>query len=387
VHESSPPSPWPSSPDGPAYAAFHRLYGTAPDVCEGAPGRVPLVGEQTDAHGGCLLTAVLPHGTVVTLRRREDRTVRACSVALGGEADVFTIGTEQPGRGWLDYVQGTTCVLREHGVLPPGLDVRIDSRLPIGAGVSASAALVVGLFRALRRLCTLPLDDLEIARLAARVETHFVGAPAGIVDHMACSLGRRGQALFVDTRHLRYEYVPWPAAAELIVIDAGIDDGHAGGPLARRRESLQAAAALGVHHLRDVGADALGAVETLPEPLRRRARHVVGENQRVLDAAAALRAGEPQTVGRLLAASHASLRDDFEIGSPALDALVALGQADPAVFGARMTGGGLGGAAVMIARAGEGRAAAERIARAYQAQAVRPAAILSPAAARRAAGR
>ena len=241
--------------------------------------------------------------------------------------------------------------------------------------------MCVSLLRGLRALQGLSIDDHAIARLAQRVETDFVGAPVGIMDQMACSLGRPGEALFVDTRAIAFERIPWPAAAELVVIDSGVSHQHAGGEyVERRRESFAAAAALGVSHLRDVGVDALPAIARLPDVEARRARHIVTENQRVLDAVAALRAGDLPAVGALFGASHASMRDDYEITTPEIDALVALGQADPAIYGARMTGGGFGGAVVMLARAGEGRAAAERIAAAYGAQVGRQATILAPLA-------
>jgi len=166
-----------------------------------------------------------------------------------------------------------------------------------------------------------------------------------------------------------------------VVIDSGISHQHVGGGYVdRRRESFAAAAALGVSYLRDVGVDALPAIARLPDVEARRARHIVTENQRVLDAVAALRAGDLPAVGALFAASHASMRDDYEITTAEIDALVALGQADPAIYGARMTGGGFGGAVVMLARAGQGRAAAERVAAGYGAQVGRQATILSPLA-------
>ena len=368
-------------------SAFLHLFGLAPDVGAEAPGRVNLLGEHTDYHCGFVLPTVLPQSTEVLLRRREDRTVRAYSATLGGEADTYRVGTEQPGRGWLDYVQGVTCVLREHAALPPGFDVRIESSLPAGAGVGASAALVVSLFRALRELCDLPLDDMEIARLAQRVETHFVGAPGGILDQVACSLGRDGEALFVDTREGCYERIGLPETVELAVIDSGVSPRRAGAAyVARRRESFAAAAALGVAELRDVGPDALPEVERLPDPLARRARHVITENQRVLDAVAALKAGDVATVGRLFGASHASMRDDYAISTPEIDTLVEIAAAEPAVHGARMTGTGFGGAVVVLTAAGRGRAAADRVAALYERRTGYPATVLTPAAAGIASG-
>ncbi|MEO5819500.1 MAG: galactokinase [Vicinamibacteraceae bacterium] len=359
--------------------AFVRAFGAPPDAEGSAPARVNLIGEHTDYHEGYVLPTVLPQRTHIWLRRGERGAVRAYSATLSGDAAAYRLGAEEPGHGWIDYVQGVTRILRDHGIEVEGFDAWIASTIPVGGGVSSSAALCVALLRGLRTLQGLALDDHAIARLAQRVETEFVGAPVGIMDQMACSLGRPGEALFIDTRAIAFERIPWPADAELIVIDSGVAHQHAGGGYVdRRRESFAAAAALGVSHLRDVGVEALPAIARLPDVQARRARHIVTENQRVLDAVAALRADDLPAVGRLFAASHASMRDDYEITTPEIDALAAIGQADPAVHGARMTGGGFGGAVVMLARAGEGRAAAERIGRAYDAQVGRRATILSP---------
>ena len=294
--------------------AFVRAFGAPPDADAQAPGRVNLIGEHTDYHHGFVLPTVLPQRTHVWLRRGERSRVRAFSATLGGDAATYSLGDEHPGKGWIDYVQGVTDVLRGHGIEVEGFDAWIVSTIPVGGGVSSSAALCVSLLRGLRALQDLPIDDHAIARLAQRVETDFVGAPVGIMDQMACSLGRPGEALFVDTRAIAFERIPWPARAELVVIDSGVAHQHAGGEYVdRRRESFAAAAALGVSHLRDVGVDALPAIARLPDVEARRARHIVTENQRVLDAVAALRAGDLPTVGALFDASHASMRDDYEI--------------------------------------------------------------------------
>ena len=365
----------------PVTEAFVRAFGAAPDAEASAPARVNLIGEHTDYHQGFVLPTVLPQRTHVWLRHGERGRVRAYSATLAGDAALYRLGDEEPGKGWIDYVQGVTRVLRDHGVEVMGFDVWIASTIPVGGGVSSSAALCVSLLRGLRALHRLDLDDHAIARLAQRVETDFVGAPVGIMDQMACSLGSPGEALFIDTRAIAFERIPWPAGAELVVIDSGVSHQHAGGGYVdRRRESFAAAAALGVTHLRDVGMDALPAIARLPDVPARRARHIVTENQRVLETVAALRAGDLAAVGALFAASHASMRDDYEITTPEVDRLVAIGQADPAIYGARMTGGGFGGAVVMLARAGDGRAAAERIVSAYEAEVPRRAGILSPPA-------
>jgi galactokinase len=359
--------------------AFVQAFGAAPDAEGEAPGRVNLIGEHTDYHHGYVLPTVLPQRTHVWLRRGEAGRVRAYSATLGGDAATYALGDERQGHGWIDYVQGVTRILRDHGIEAGGFDLWIASTIPVGGGVSSSAALCVALLRGLRSLFGLDLDDHAVARLAHKVETDFVGAPIAIMDQMVCSLRRPGEALFIDTGAVAYERIPWPAAAELVVIDSGVSHQHAGGEYAdRRRESFAAAKALGVSYLRDAGLDRRPDIARLPDVEARRARHIVTENQRVLDAVAALRAGDLAAVGRLFDASHASMREDYQITTSEIDALVALGQADPAIHGARMTGGGFGGAVVMLARAGEGRAAAERIVAAYEAQVPRRASILSP---------
>jgi galactokinase len=332
-----------------------------------APGRVNLIGEHTDYHDGYVLPTIIPQRTRVHLQRRNDRRVVASSSSIATGSAEFEIGTEAPGRGWLDYIQGVTTALTRTGARVGGFDVHIESTIPVGAGVSSSAALEVSLLRALRTLFDLSLDDVMLAKIARAAETDFVGAPVGIMDQMVSSLGRDGEALFLDTRTLAVEHIPIPSSIEIIVIDSGITHAHAGGEYAtRRRESFEAAALLGIERLRDLDTDSLPRIAELPPVLARRARHIVTENARVLAAVDALRAGDAPRLGALFAESHASMRDDYETSTPAIDRLVAIAQEHPSVLGARLTGGGFGGAIVAIARAGDGRAAATTICDAYR---------------------
>jgi galactokinase len=235
----------------------------------------------------------------------------------------------------------------------------------------------VSVLRALRRAFGLPIDDVRLARLAQAAETDFVGAAVGIMDQIASSLGRPGQALFLDTRSLAIERIGLPDTIDLFVIDSGVVHHHAGGEYGtRRRESFEAAKALGVDRLRDLGLDALERINALPPILARRARHVVTENQRVLDTVHALRSGDAPALGALFNASHASMRDDYETSTIDVDALVAIGQQDPAIYGARLTGGGFGGCVVMLARATMGRLAATRILEEYRARTARHGSVL-----------
>jgi galactokinase len=346
---------------------FQKLFGRDPTVTAEAPGRVNLIGEHTDYNGGYVLPTPIPQRARIQLAPRPDHTVRAASANVGPDVLEYALGAEVPGRGWLDYVQGVTSVLAAEGFPVGGFEARIDSAVPLGSGLSSSAALDVALLRALRAAFRLDLDDLRIALLGQRVENSFVGAQVGVMDPMAASLvGQEGTALFLDTRSLAYELVPLPAGAELVVINSGMAHQHAAGDYnTRRAECERAAALLGVAQLRDLGPRDLPRLAALPEPLGRRARHVVTENDRVLAAVAAMRGGDVERLGRLFYASHESQRDDYQVSIPEIDLLVELARADPDVFGARLTGGGFGGSVVLLARFGLGARVAARIRGAY----------------------
>jgi galactokinase len=341
---------------------FLDLFGAPAAVVATAPGRVNLIGEHTDYNDGFVLPAAIPLSTRVELSPAPRSHVRAWSAAYPGDApSAFPLDVGPPQGDWLDYVRGLTRVLRGAG-LNTGFDVRIASDIPPGSGLSSSAALLVALARALRQAFALPLDDVAIAVLARAAETDYVGAPVGIMDPMACSLADVSSALFLDTRTLERFKVPIPASASLIVIDSGIRHAHAGGEYRTRREECRAAAAaLGVRALRDLEASDLDRIRALPPPLDRRARHVFTENARVLETVAALGRGDLATVGRLFRESHESLRVDFEVSVPAVDALVEAAARQPAVYGARMTGGGFGGSIVALANAARSRESAAAI--------------------------
>ena len=346
------------------------------DVVASAPGRVNLIGEHTDYNGGFVLPAPIPQRTTVELSPRDGDIVWARSRELGAAHDSplgaaeYRLGEEHRRGGWIDYVQGCTAMVRRTGASLGGMELRIASDVPPGAGLASSAALGVAVLRALREAFGLALDDVQLALLAQRSENELVGAPVGVMDPMCASVGLPGAALFLDTRSLEYRHVPLPAELELIAIASGIRHDHATGAYrTRRRECEHAARLLGVLELRDLVAEDEPRIAALPPPLDRRARHVVTENARVLAAVAALERTDRPALGALLRASHASLRDDFEVSLPAIDTLVALANADPDVIGARLTGGGFGGSIVALAGRGTAAAAAaRRIAGAYAAQ-------------------
>ena len=358
-------------------STFRELFGTEPGVTADAPGRANLIGEHTDYSGGFVLPVVIPRRTRVELRRRGDDVVQVHSEQLR-QTETFRLGTEAPGRGWVDHVQGVTALARPRPL--GGFDARIDSDVPPGSGLASSAAMEVALLRALRQTFGWELDDVRLALLAQRVEVEFVGAPVGVMDPMASSLGAMGEALFIDTQTLRTQRVPLPTGLGIAVVHSGISHEHSSGDYRiRRRECEEVTRALGVPSLRALTVDDLPRVEGLPPPLDRRARHVVSENARVLDAVEALRSGALERLGALLAASHRSLRDDYQVSVPDLDRLVALAAEAPGVFGARLTGGGFGGAIIVAARPEGLQSSMERVAERYRAQTGCNASVLVPA--------
>ena len=251
--------------------------------------------------------------------------------------------------------------------------------MPIGSGLSSSAALTVALLRALRSAFALGIDDVALPRFARRAENELVGVPVGIMDPMACHLCDERTALFLDTRSLAFERVPLPDVAERVVVSSGVARENAtSGYRARREECRRACELLGVPSLRELAPTDLPRVTELPEPLGRRARHVILENARVLRAAAAMREGDVIQLGRLFDESYASMRDDFDASTPAIERLVAIARAESDVFGARLTGGGFGGSIVALVARGAGARVAAAIVARYAASARTVARVLVP---------
>lgn len=355
---------------------FAALFDCPAEAAADAPGRVNLIGEHTDYNGGFVLPAAIPQRTRVEVAARGDRTVRLWSAQFPDTPPVcFALGSERRGLGWADYVQGLTALLPPDAIR--GFDARIESGVPVGSGLSSSAALQVAVGRALSNLFGLGLESVPLARLCQRAEVEFVGAPVGIMDQMACSLADTTAALFLDTRSLEYARVPLPPGTTLVVLDSGVSHDHASGDYrVRRAECDEAARRLGVPELRDAGD--LAALDRLPPLLARRARHVMTENARVGQAVEALRAGDPRRVGALFRASHRSMRDDFAVSIDAIDRLVEIAEAEPAIYGARLTGGGFGGSIVALADAGGAVPAARRIVAAYRRETGHPGKCLVP---------
>ena len=341
-----------------AHAGFETVFGTAPDGLWSAPGRVNLIGEHTDYNEGFVLPFAIDRRTVVALRARDDRRVRVASTFADelAEIDLDQLAPDSLG-GWSAYPLGVAWAFGEFGAdlsAVPGVDLFIDSDVPVGAGLSSSAAIESAVALALNDVWRLGLDRRTLARVGQRAENVAVGAPTGIMDQSASLLGQVDHAVFLDCRSLESELVPLglaEAGLAILVIDTGVKHSHVTGGYRERRAACErGAAAMGASSLRDLTVDDLPrARRLLDEVTFRRIRHVITENQRVLDTVAVLKAQSASAIGDLLDASHRSMRDDFEISVPELDLAVETAVGAGAL-GARMTGGGFGGAAIALVR-------------------------------------
>lgn len=336
---------------------FAATHGHAPSGIWSAPGRVNLIGEHTDYNQGFVLPFAIDRRTLVALGTRDDTTLRVAS-SFADDLASIALADLAPDRlsGWSAYPLGVAWALGRRGAdltAAVGVDLYVESSVPVGAGLSSSAAIECAVALALDETWRLGLDRPTLAAVGQLAENTAVGAPTGIMDQSASLLGKADHAVFLDCRSLDSELVELgfaPAGLELLIIDTGVSHAHATGGYAARRASCEAgAAALGVPALRDLTVEDLPRAESiLDDETFRRVRHVVTENQRVLDTVAALREHGPLAIGPLLDASHVSMRDDFEISVPELDLAVETAQASGAI-GARMTGGGFGGAAIALA--------------------------------------
>ncbi|UBF30668.1 galactokinase (plasmid) [Kovacikia minuta CCNUW1] len=338
---------------------FKQIFNAAFEVEASAPGRVNLLGEHTDYNDGFVLPTAIPQQTTVYIGQSLNDRHHFYSAELEEWIDIHPAESTPP--GFARYIDGCIRVLEETGYSIPPINLFVTSAVPIGSGLSSSAALEVATLRGLRSLLNLDLDDVTIAQLGQQAEIQYAGVNCGILDQMACSLADTEHLLFLDTRTLDRQILPFPTEAEIVVIDSGVARSLASSGYNQRRAECEAAARqLGVKALRDISDPQ--RVESLPEPIRQRARHVITENNRVLKAVEGVSA---KTFGELMNASHRSLREDYEVSVPALDQLVDLLQNTSGVYGARLTGAGFGGACVALVAVGEGKAIAETVLKQY----------------------
>ncbi len=354
-------------------AQFRQIYGCGPAVVCRAPGRVNLIGEHTDYNGGFVLPAAIRLSTWVAAAPRQDGVLAARSDEMPGAVHVRLHDRFERSHLWTDYVTGVAQALRQFGVPLGAASLLVRSDVPLGAGLSSSASLEMAVACSLLEVAQHPLPPETLAGICRTAENEYVGASCGIMDQFVAGVGREGCAVFLDCRSLRYEYVPLPADVCLVMCNSMVKHSVAGGEYGRRRAQCEEALALlraelpDVESLRDVTPEQFARCERfLPELLRKRARHVIAENERVLQSVAALRSADWARLGELMQASHQSLRDDFEVSCPELDLLVEYARAQPGVLGARMTGGGFGGCTVNLVRSESVARFRDAVARQYE---------------------
>ena len=343
--------------------AFTGVFGADGDASGAirvvrAPGRVNLIGEHTDYNDGFVLPAAIDRDVMLAARRRTDQRVRVYSLDYRERVEFTLDGVEYDfAHPWSNYLRGTLSVLAGKGLPLAGMDVVVAGEVPQGAGLSSSAALETATAVAARVVGGFALDGPELALACQAAENRFVGVNCGVMDQFASTLGRAGNALFIDCRSYEYELVPVPAGHRIVICDSGVRRGLRDSEYNLRRAQCEEAVRLlradlpHIKALRDVSTEELASLAAkLPPDVRRRAVHVVSENERVRQSVAALRRGRVDEFGRLMADSHASLRESFEVSCAELDALVAVAGGLPGVAGARMTGGGFGGCTVNLVR-------------------------------------
>jgi len=389
-------------------ARFHERFGQPPRWVVRAPGRVNLIGEHTDYNDGFVMPMAIDRAVWIALRPRADRRVSVFSVDYSEQREfsLDELKANDQG-GWIEYLRGTAWSLQDAGMKLVGWEGVLQGDVPLGAGLSSSAALEMAAARALAVAGSIPWDAAQMAKLGQRAENHWVGGNCGIMDQLISAAGRAGHALLIDCRSLETQPVPLPPGTAVVVLDTATRRGLVDSAYNERRAQCEAAARFfGVKALRDVtieqfeqkagGLDGVVAVAeasgrvracsnqgdfaaisgagkhapyTLTEQrelMFRRARHVIGENDRTFRAAEAMRRGDAVELGRLMAESHRSLRDDYEVSSDALNAMVECAAAHPACFGARMTGAGFGGCAMALIQAEAADDFTAKTAAAYQ---------------------
>ncbi|MEM1096539.1 MAG: galactokinase [Bacteroidota bacterium] len=362
-----------------AAQAHVRAFGTPAAVVGFAPGRVNLIGEHTDYNDGFVLPMPLARGTAVALRPRADDQVRLYTERGGARVETSLTGRlganlENGLTAWFSYVLGVAVILRELRMIDRGFDASVVGDVPVGAGLSSSASLEMAVGMALQGAFGFALPGEAMARMGQRVEHRFAGVQCGIMDQFASRLGQRGHALFLDCRSLAYEAVPFASDdAMLMIVFSKAPRDLADSAYNQRRAACEAAVAHFRQHdariqaLRDVPWGLFEAEQHALDPTtRQRVRHVLTENQRVLDSVAALRAADFDQLGALFNASHASMRDDYAISSPHLDQLVASAQAVDGCYGARLSGAGFGGCTVNLIHPGAAGDFKARVAEDYQ---------------------
>lgn len=348
--------------------SFQDRFGAAPAVVVRAPGRVNLIGEHTDYNDGFVLPMAIERSVCIALRPRPDGQVRVYSLDLDRWAGFALADMQRQEPGWGEYIKGVAWALDEAGYRLHGWEGVVGGDVPRGAGLSSSAAIELATARAFQTVSGFDWQAAAMAKLGQRAENAWVGVNCGIMDQMISAAGREDHALLIDCRSLETEAVPLPAGVVVVILDTATRRGLVDSAYNERRAQCEAAARFfGVPALRDVSVERFQAeASQLDEVTQRRARHVVTENARTLAAAEAMKASDAGEMGRLMDASHVSMRDDFEISNHQLNVMVEIAQSQPGCFGARMTGGGFGGCAVALVQAGLAESFGHTVAERYQ---------------------
>jgi len=341
-----------------------------------APGRVNLIGEHTDYNDGFVFPLAIDRHVGVAFGRRDDGRIRGHSVAFGETKELALEGLEPPGGSdWISYVAGVAWAMAASGREVAGADLVVDGDVPLGSGLSSSAALELATARALCAVSGIPWDPFEMARIGQRAENQFVGVNCGLMDQLAAAVSQEGCALLLDCRSLETEAIPIPSEARVVVLDTGASRSLAGSAYNERRASCEAAVSAlreldpGVRALRDVSPDLLEAGRDRIDGVTfQRASHVVAENRRPSAMAEALRAGDLAEAGRLMNESHASLRDLYAVSSAELDLITDLAREHPGCYGARLTGAGFGGCAVALVSATDAESFVSQVGDCYRAK-------------------
>ena len=349
--------------------AFENYFNAKPVFIVRAPGRVNLIGEHTDYNDGFVLPMAIDHAVWIALRPRDDSVIRINSLDLNLIAD-FKLDSLSKGEGWVEYLKGVAHELQVAGYKLKGWEGLMAGDVPIGAGLSSSAAVELATARAFGCVSNFEWDPVKMAKTGQRAENHWVGVNCGIMDQMASAASKAGHTLFLDCRSLEIQHIPMPADVAVVVMDTSTRRGLVASAYNERRSQCeQAARYFGVKALRDVGVNEFekrSEKKEVNDAVWRRARHIITENQRVLDAIKAMHEGDIKTVGKLFNESHASLRDDFEVTNEALNQIVKSALEQEGCYGARMTGAGFGGCAVALVEKEKSQSFAEAVSTAYR---------------------
>ena len=348
--------------------AFQERYSAHPRFVVRAPGRVNLIGEHTDYNDGFVLPMAIDRAIWIALRSRQDHQIACFSLDLETEVHFSLDSFQKGGEKWGEYLKGVTWAMQEAGMNLTGWEGVLAGDVPVGAGLSSSAALEMAIARANAVVSEVNWDPKTFALLGQRAENIWVGVQCGIMDQLVSAAGLEGHGLLIDCRSLEVQPIPLPPETSVVILDTGTRRGLVESAYNERRKQCEIAAQFfNVPALRDVSSEQFEAsAHELDKVTRKRAWHVITENERTLMAAKAMRSGDAKALGQLMDASHESLRDDFEVSSESLNRMVSLARSSPACFGARMTGAGFGGCAVALVQESETEFFTAQVAHDYQ---------------------